>query len=191
MWAELDAQALHLRDTENRQHDLRVDRGGCHQLVLGARTDADALVAKLAQLPQALVLPGDGGLLGILPVRENIALALRYHGQEFEGCEDMLEEAFAMCGYSEDQIDDLAAELPIHLDPSERWLVGFVRALVMRPALLVAADAFAHLRSRAETEKVLSWAQLFRFYYPLRAMFFIDIDSHAVPTVPGCQPIHC
>jgi len=191
MWASLDAHALHLRDAQKREHELRFDRGGYHQLVLGQRQDADALVAKLAELPQALVLPGDGGLLGLLPVRENISLALRYHRQEFEGCETMIEEAFALCGYSDGRVDELAQELPIHLDPSERWLVGFVRALVLRPALLIAADAFAHLRSRAETEKVLAWAQLFRFYYPLRALFFIDIDSHAVPAVPGCSPIHC
>lgn len=191
MWADLDLHRLRLRDAQNQEHELRIDRGGCHQLVLGERQEANDLVSRLAQLPHALVLPGDGGLLGIVPVHENIALALRYHGREFEGCETMIEEALAMCGYSGERATELAAELPIHLDPCERWLVGFVRALVLRPALLVAADAFAHLRTRLQTERVLAWARLFGFYYPLRAMFFIDIDSHAVPTVPGCSPIHC
>ena len=188
---EIDAESLRLDDAEGRQHRLRFDRGGCHQLVLPTREAVDDLVGKLAQLPLSLVLPGDGGLLGIVPVRENIALALRYHGQEFEGCETMMEDAFAWCGYSGEQVEELAAELPIHLEPTERWLVGFVRALALRPSLLVAADAFAHLRSRQETEQVVRWAQLFRFYYPLRALFFVDLDSHALPTLPGCVAIHC
>ena len=188
---QIEAQGLRLRDAQGQEHLLRFDRGGCHQLVLPQRQDVDALVCQLAALPQALVLPGDGGLLGIVPVRENIALALRYHGQEFAGCETMIEEALAMCGYSGERGEELAAELPIHLEPAERWLVGFVRALALRPALLVASNAFAHLRSRLETEQVLRWAQLLRFYYPLRALFFIDQDSHAVPALPGCVAIHC
>ncbi|HEX5392912.1 MAG TPA: hypothetical protein VFW68_06520 [Rhodocyclaceae bacterium] len=185
----LHDRTLHLTDAQHQRHVIALDAGGCHQLVLSKREDAKRLVSTLAQLRDALVLPSEGGLLGLLSIRDNLALGLRYQGRKHPANEALVADAFERCGYNAEKVARLADQQPVHLPRIECWLVGFVRALALEPALLVIDNAFVGLASREDADKVVRWSGLFTHYYPQRPLLFVDVDSHAVPVVDGCPRI--
>lgn len=185
----LHPRTLQLTDAQHQPHRIALDAGGCHQLVMAQGEEAKTLIRTLAQLPGALVLPGDGGLLGQLSVRDNFALGLRYQGRKHPANEALVDDAFERCGYGVEALAKLAAQLPIHLKRVECWLAGFIRALALEPALLVIDNAFVGLTSRDEADKVMRWSGLFHHYYPQQPLLFVDLDSHAVPAMGGCTRI--
>jgi hypothetical protein len=185
----LHDHALHLTDAQHQQHVIALNAGGCHQLVLSKREDAKRLISTLAQLPDALVLPSEGGLLGLTSIRDNLALGLRYQGRKHPANEALVADAFERCGYGSDAVARLANQQPVHLPRVECWLVGFVRALALEPALLAIDNAFVGLSSREDADKVVRWSALFHHYFPQRPLLFVDLDSHAVPAVAGCPRI--
>jgi hypothetical protein len=185
----LHDHALHLTDAQHQRHVIPLNEGGGHQLVLSKREDAKRLISSLAQLPDALVLPSEGGLLGLLSIRDNLALGLRYQGRKRIANEALVSDAFERCGYGSDAVARLANQQPVHLPRIDCWLVGFVRALALEPSLLVIDNAFVGLSSREDADKVVRWSALFNHYYPQRPLLFVDLDSHAVPAVAGCPRI--
>lgn len=182
-------RSLYLTDAQHQRHVIPLNEGGGHQLVLSKREDAKRLIGTLAQLPDALVLPSEGGLLGLLSIRDNLALGLRYQGRKRPANEALLEDAFQRCGYGAEKMAQLADQQPVHLPRVECWLIGFVRALALEPSLLVIDNAFVGLSSRDDADKVAHWSALFHHYYPQRPLLFVDMDSHAVPAVAGCPRI--
>lgn len=188
MPVELREQTIRIVDADHLEHVVALDCGGCSQIVAPDAAVRGALLEMLDSVPGSMRLTADGGMLGTLSVRENFALTLRYHGEEFEGCESMIEELFHQCGLSDAAMEELAAKLPIRISRIECWLAGFVRALVLCPTLLVFDDAFSGLTA-AETRQLVEWQSLFRAYFPFRPALFIDPDVHSLPLIPDCPRI--
>lgn len=169
---------------------LPLDRGGSYRVVAPDLAAIDAAMAALECVPGVSVLPASGGLLGAMTVSANLSLAL-CHGQEVDAAtlrewESRLELALDLCGVSAQRLRTLGRELPMHMDPMERWLVGLV-VRVMRPAELLVLDrAFAGL-SRRQAGSVMALVSVYQEFHPFRPVLFVDLDTHGLPAIDGCR----
>lgn len=169
---------------------LALDQGGCYRLVLPDLARIEAAVVALEAVPGVAVLPPEGGLLGAMAVSANLSLALRY-GREADAVtlrewEHELQLAFRLCGVGADRLRELGRELPMRLERTERWLVGFVLQLMRPSELLVLDRALAGL-SRRQADAVIALEAVYHQFHPFRPTLFVDLDAHGLPALPNCR----
>lgn len=191
--ASLEGRTLVLTDAA--QHvllTLPLDAGGRHRMVVPDPAMGQSVLDALEAIPGVAVLPADGGLLNDLTVADNLSLALRYglsaDAVTVKGWEHALEVALRACGLTEARIRTLGRELPMNLERSERWLVGFVRHLLRPGELLVLDRIFAGL-SRQQANAMMVVEAVHHAFYPLRPTLFVDLDAHELPALPDCRSL--
>jgi ABC-type lipopolysaccharide export system ATPase subunit len=161
-------------------------------MVVPDRAMIQSVLAALESITGVKVLPAEGGLLNDMSVADNLSLALRYgvaaNANTVKGWEHTLHRAFRDCGMSEARISTIGRELPMNLERSERWLVGFVRHLLRPGELLVLDCIFAGL-SRQQANALMAMEAVHHAFYPLRPTLFIDLDAHELPALPDCRSV--
>ncbi len=191
--ATLQGRTLVLTDAAQRVLlSVPLDAGGRHRMVVPERAMIRSVLAVLEAIPGVKVLPAEGGLLNDMTVADNLSLALRYgvvaDAATVKNWEHTLHRAFRDCGMSEARISTIGRELPMNLERSERWLVGFVRHLLRPGELLVLDRIFAGL-SRQQANAMMAMEAVHHVFHPLHPTLFIDLDAHELPALPDCRSL--
>jgi hypothetical protein len=188
--ATLQNRELVLTSENGQQYAVPLDQGGRHRIVAPDVKQLERLLQALEAVPGVFVLPADGGLLGAMTVSANLSLALRYgidvDDAALRDWEYALQQAFGLCGLSEDRIHSIGREQPMRMDRMERWLIGFVRYLLRPSELLVLDRIFAGL-SRRQAEAVIALESVYHEFHPFRPTLFVDLDTHGLPEIADCH----
>lgn len=187
-----DGRCLNLLRGDECRLSLPLDQGGRHRLVVGDNATARQVLAALEDCPDVGVLPGGGGLLGAMTVADNFILALRYGSDDDAGnlreLDRDLAVALGQCGLPAERIATLGRELPMNLERTDRWTLGFVRMLLRPPELLVIDRLFAGL-TRRQAEALIATEAIYHARHPFRPVLFMDLDSHELPALPDCRTL--
>ncbi len=168
---------LSLHGEEGTQALLQSGYSYC--LVVRSETQRAALLKAMGDQPGVVIVPHNGGLISNLRVWENIVLPVQYHGIEFAGnLEDNVTTLLGRCGVEgEDAISGLLLKLPDQLSLYEKRLVGFVRAMLMSPELVI-YDALNEGLSRKEFARIIKFDQIFRLYFPFRTSVLVSFEEY-------------
>jgi hypothetical protein len=161
---------------------------GCGRTYAVTVPDADVLEAEIDRLlamPGSEVCTHDGGLVCNVSVVENIALPAVYHGRGLDsfGLERDIAEAFSACGLNAEAAHALYYRRPGELTPFEQRLAGFIRALVMRPEVIVYARFLEGLTHEA-MERAAGLNQVFFDRSPRGTAIYLDVRGMLAHEVP-------
>lgn len=127
--------------------------------------------APLPAFPKTVRVDRDGGLMSHLNVQENLSLPLEYHALDIRHAAEDAALLFELCGEDRTDLPKLMESYPDTLSMYENRLVGFVRALLLEPEILVLDNVFDGLSTR-EKEKALQWESAFRLRFPFRVLLY-------------------
>lgn len=119
--------------------------------------------------PQVVRVGRDGGLMSHLSVWENLCLPLEYHVRDIRHIAQDASLLFALCGEDKANLPRLMERYPDALSTYEKRLVGFVRALLLEPEVLVLDDIYDGLSDK-EKEKASHWEKAFHLRFPFRVL---------------------
>lgn len=135
--------------------------------------------------PGTAIVANNGGLISNLRVWENVILPVQYHGIQVGGkLEESVISLFEKAGVRDEKnLSALLAKLPDQLSLFEKRLVGFVRAMLMAPEMMV-YDSLHEGLSRREMEKTARFDRIFRLYYPFRTSVLLSFEEYRDPAEP-------
>jgi len=145
--------------------------GGHYRIEADSASDVDGMLAQLPDFPKTVRVDRDGGLMSHLSVRKNLSLPLEYHLRDVRNVMADASLLFALCGEDKANLPGLMESYPDALSNYEKRLVGFVRALLLEPEVLVLDDVFDGL-SDSEKEKALLWKKVFCLRFPFRILLY-------------------
>ena len=168
---------LSLHGEEGTQALLQSGYSYC--LVVRSESQRAALLKNLGEQPGVFLVPHNGGLISNLRVWENIILPVQYHGVEVAGIlEENVAQLLGKCGMEdENAISELLMKLPDQLSLYEKRLVGFIRAMLMSPELII-YDAINEGLSRKELARVVKFDKVFRLYFPFRTSALVSFEEY-------------
>ncbi|GAB1232017.1 hypothetical protein UT4_04830 [Ferrigenium sp. UT4] len=153
--------------------------GFSYCLVVRSESQRAALLAHLCGQPHAVIVPHNGGLISNLSVWENIALPVQYHALALAGTlEENVCRLLLQCGLTDETtVSALLFSSPDQLSLLEKRLAGFVRAMLMRPELII-YDALNEGLSRKELARMAQFDRIFRLYFPLGTSVLVSFDEY-------------
>lgn len=165
--------------------------GYSYCLVVRSESQRAALLNALANQAGVVIVPHNGGLISNLRVWENIILPVQYHGIEVAGkLDDRVAQLLGQCGLADESaISELLLKLPDQLSLYEKRLVGFVRAMLMSPELII-FDALNEGISRKEMPLVLNFDKIFRLNFPFRTSVLVSFEEYRDTENPRHIMIH-
>jgi ABC-type transporter Mla maintaining outer membrane lipid asymmetry ATPase subunit MlaF len=168
---------LSLHGEENTQVQLKPGFSYC--LVVRSEIQRKDVLDALTGHPNYAIVDNYGGLISNLRVWENIALPAQYHGIEVGGkFEDALINLFDKCGLRDEKtLSAMLLKLPDQLSLYEKRLVGFVRAMLMAPDMMV-YDSIHEGLSPREMLKTARFDRVFRLYYPFRTSVLLSFEEY-------------
>jgi phospholipid/cholesterol/gamma-HCH transport system ATP-binding protein len=168
---------LSLHGEEGTQALLQSGYSYC--LVVRSESQRAELLNNLGEQAGAVIVPHNGGLISNLRVWENLVLPVQYHGIELAGTlEDSVVRLLGQCGLEDEiAISELLLKLPDQLSLYEKRLVGFVRAMLMGPELII-YDALNEGLSRKELARVVKFDKVFRLYFPFRTSVLVSFEEY-------------
>ncbi|MDO8991360.1 MAG: hypothetical protein Q7U91_17175 [Sideroxyarcus sp.] len=168
---------LSLHGEEGTQALLQTGYSYC--LVVRSESQRAALLKNLGEQPGVVIVPHNGGLVSNLRVWENIILPVQYHGIEVAGkLEDNVVQLLVQCGLEDEiAVSGLLLKLPDQLTLYEKRLVGFVRAMLMSPELII-YDSMNEGLSRKELARVVKFDKVFRLYFPFRTSALVSFEEY-------------
>lgn len=168
---------LSLHGEEGTQALLQSGYSYC--LVVRSESQRSALLENLGSQPGVVIIPHNGGLISNLRVWENVILPVQYHGIEVAGkLEDNVAQLLAHCGVGdEDAATELLSRLPDQLSLFEKRLVGFLRAMLMAPELII-FDSLNEGLSRKELARAAVFDRVFRLYFPFRTSVLVSFEEY-------------
>lgn len=180
---------LSLQGQDATQSLLRTGYSYC--IVVNSQTQRFDLLQGLAGQPGAAVVSEKGGLISNLRIWENILLPVQYHDVQISGGADAkIAQLFAQCGLGDpEQQTELLRKLPDQLTSYERRLVGFVRAMLVEPELLV-LDCIYEGLAKEDADKVGHFDRIFHLYFPFRTSVLISFEEHRDASNPRQRIIH-
>lgn len=143
--------------------------GGHYRVEAGSAADVAGMLAQLPAFPKTVRVGRDGGLLSHLSVWKNLSLPLEYHAQDVRHIAEDASLLFVLCGEDKADLPRLMESYPDDLSRYEKRLVGFVRALLLEPEVLV-LDDIADGLSDKEKEKAMQWEKAFSLRFPFRVL---------------------
>ncbi|MFZ3123278.1 MAG: ATP-binding cassette domain-containing protein [Thermodesulfovibrionales bacterium] len=118
------------------------------------------------------IVLNNGGLISNLKVWENIMLPLSYHSSlSHHDMDEKMISILGKIGYDDD-LTILPGPLPVY----KKRLVGFARAMLMEPDLIIYDSVFEGLSSDIRS-KVLETITAFQREKEGRASLFLDMDK--------------
>jgi len=180
---------LSLHGEEGTQALLQSGYSYC--LVVRSESQRSALLQNLGDQPGVVIVPHNGGLISNLRAWENIILPVQYHGIEVAGkIEDNVGQLLVQCGLEdENAVSDLLLKLPDQLSLYEKRLIGFVRAMLMSPELII-YDSMNEGLSRKELARVVKFDKVFRLYFPFRTSALVSFEEYSDKEDPKQLVIH-
>jgi ABC-type molybdate transport system ATPase subunit len=151
--------------------------GGHYQIEADPATGVDKLLAQLPAFPKTVRVDPDGGLMSHLSVAKNLSLPLEYHAQDIGHIAEDASLLFLLCGEDKAGLPRLMERYPDALSNYEKRLVGFVRALLLEPEVLVLDDVFDGL-SNSDKDKALQWENIFRLRFPFRVLYIVRTPNN-------------
>ncbi len=172
---------LSLHGEENAQVQLKSGNSYC--LIVRSDTQRNEVLAALSALPNSAIVASDGGLISNLRVWENLTLPVLYHDIRVGGkLEDNVVDLFQKSGVrAEKSLTALLLKLPDQLSLFEKRLVGFVRAMLMAPEVMV-YDSIHDGLSHREMEKTARFDRIFRLHFPFRTSVLLSYEEFRDPT---------
>jgi predicted ABC-type transport system involved in lysophospholipase L1 biosynthesis ATPase subunit len=180
---------LSLHGEESTQALLQSGYSYC--LVVRSESQRSALLKNLGDQPGVAIVPHNGGLISNLRVWENIVLPVQYHGIEVAGkLDDNVAQLLLQCGLEDEAaVSDLLLKLPDQLSLYEKRLVGFVRAMLLSPELII-YDSMIEGLSRKELARVVKFDKIFRLYFPFRTSVLVSFEEYKDKDDPRYLVIH-
>src|SRR5262245_28896686 len=128
-------------------------------------------------------VPGSGGLLAATSVLENIVLPAVYH-RRIAGAQlaTSVYEAFEACTMDRSQTDALCERPVSALSGFEQRLACLVRALLMRPAVLLCERIFEGLPPR-DAQRLTQFPGYYRRLVAQGAVVFLDVSGMTYPGI--------
>ncbi len=168
---------LSLHGEEGTQALLQAGYSYC--LVVRSESQRQALLKNLGDQSGVVIVPHNGGLISNLRIWENIILPVQYHGIEVAGeLEDNVGQLLSECGVEgPEAASGLLLKLPDQLSLYEKRLVGFVRAMLMSPELIIFDSTIEGL-SRKELARAVKFDSVFRLHYPFRTSVLVSFEEY-------------
>lgn len=168
---------LNLHGEESTQALLQSGYSYC--LIVRSESQRAALLENLGSQPGVIIVPHNGGLISNLQVWENIILPVQYHGIELAGTmEENVVSLLLQCGVADESaVSDLLLKHPEQLSLLEKRLVGFVRAMLMSPELII-YDTLNEGLSRKELVRMARFDRVFRLYFPFRTSVLVSFEEY-------------
>jgi ABC-type transporter Mla maintaining outer membrane lipid asymmetry ATPase subunit MlaF len=165
--------------------------GYSYCLVVRSESQRTALLETLGSQPGVVTVPHNGGLISNLRVWENIVLPVQYHGLELAGqLEGNVVSLLLQCGLeNEAAASEMLLKLPDQLSLYEKRLVGFVRAVLMSPELII-YDSMNEGLSRRELARIVKFDKVFRLYFPFRTSALVSFEEYKDKNDPKHVLIH-
>lgn len=153
--------------------------GYSYCLVVRSESQRAGLLKNLGEQAGVVIVPHNGGLISNLRVWENIVLPVQYHDLPVAGrLEDNVVQLLLQCGVEgEDAVSALLLKLPDQLSLFEKRMVGFVRAMLMAPELII-YDSMLEGLSRKEFARAVEFDKVFRLYFPFRTSVLVSFEEH-------------
>lgn len=126
--------------------------------------------ARAGTLPPVAFVPRDGGLFSNLNAWENIWTPVTYHRPEAGS--DLAWRVHVLLQRLDVDPPAIAARRPAELTPLERRLVAFVRAVSLRPELIVLESLFDDLDA-GESTRAARVFEVFRGFLPFRSLLAV------------------
>ena len=143
----------------------------------------EALLDGLLEVPGTQVVHGVGGMVSNINVLENIALPAIYFGlarsREFDS---RVIEAFGACGVDGARAEALCRMYPGELNPFDRRLAGFLRALLLQPDILVYYRFFEGLTG-VEMEQGIALDAVYRGRCPQGTSVYLSMSDLPTPQI--------
>jgi len=180
---------LSLHGEEDTQALLQ---SGCsYCLVVRSESQRAALLENLGAQYGVVIVPHNGGLISNLSVWENIMLPLQYHAIEVAGTpQDAVLHLLLQCGLADEAaVSGLLLKRTDNLSLLEKRTVGFVRAMLMRPELII-YDVLNEGLSRKELLRMAKFDRVFRLYFPFRTSALVSFDEYRDKDNPNYLVIH-
>jgi hypothetical protein len=141
---------------------------------------------RAASSGQVAIAFEDGGLLRSLDAWQNTLLPVAFHAaQELDVAAWRARGILAAFGH---RPEEFAGRWESSLSLYERRLLGFVKAMLLEPQLLVIDRLFEDLGFE-EQRAIARWLQLFRSRYPLRRMLYVGLTEAAPGLLAGFVPL--
>lgn len=150
--------------------------GGHYRIEADLAADVDEMLAQLPAFPKTVRVGHDGGLISHLSVMENLRLPLEYHAQNVSHAIEDAALLLTLCGEDEAHLPRLMRSYPDTLSIYENRLIGFIRALLLEPEVLVLDNIFGGLSTK-EKEKVLQWEKIFHLRFPFRILLYFGQEK--------------
>ena len=170
--------------------EVKLKSGYSYCLVVRSDAQRKAVLEALSAQPNTAIVANNGGLISNLRVWENLTLPVQYHGIQIGGIlEKNVIDLFEKSGVRDEQtLSSLLLKLPDQLSLYEKRLVGFVRAMLMAPEMMV-YDSLHEGLSRREMEKTSRFDRIFRLHYPFRTSVLLSFEEYRDPTEPRLMVI--
>lgn len=178
---------ISLYNPETGRHcELELERGLTYAIEARTATAVEDLLEQLLRHPGTQVADGVGGAISSINVLENIGLPVIFHCiAPPAGLEEEVLAVLADCGIEGARAETLCRKRPGELGPFETRLAGFVRGLLMRPAVLVFSRFFEGL-PRAEMAAAAALRAVYRMREP--AGTAVHLLLHDMPVLePDCD----
>lgn len=161
-------------------------RGHSYFATVQSESQRDRLLHQLSALQDAAVVACDGGLISNLTGWDNLSLPVSFHSlQVMGGLQQRARELFAGCGMADwPAVNALLGELPDEMSLYERRLVGFVRAMLVEPELMVYDTIYDNL-ARDDVKRVQRFDTLFHRYFPFRISVLLSFGEYGELAASG------
>jgi ABC-type transporter Mla maintaining outer membrane lipid asymmetry ATPase subunit MlaF len=165
---------------EDAPLDFTLGCGARYAILSVTPVHAKAILAQLPAAPTTVYVPPDGGLISNLRIGENVILPATYHtGLRPEQFQKSVATLFSTLGYDQGATSQLLAKLPADLSKFEKRLIGFARAAIQRPAVIVYESLWTGLSAR-EFEQVIAFDGILRADCPAAISIFL----HSGTSIP-------
>ena len=159
--------------------------GATYRLIVRDAASCERLIAEMLLNARTQVVPQSGGLMSSLSVLENVVLPSVYHGLVAKTqLAELVYREFDDCGVPRKEAEALCAKAVTDLTPFERRLTALVRALMMRPSLLVMERSFEGLSAQAMQE-VTRFPEHYRRSVPTGTVVMLDLAGMMCPEIPA------
>jgi ABC-type lipoprotein export system ATPase subunit len=178
----LEPIVLHCADGDP---PLRIVPASSQTYYVSARSveACNRLVHEALRHPEMQLVSRSGGLLSNLSVLENMVLPAVYHGRVARPeLANRIYQTFDACGLDRQQADALCERSAGEVEGFERLLVALLRALLMRPAVLVLERVFEGLTAE-DMKRVAQFPRHYRRVVAAGAVVFIDRAGMACPDI--------
>src|SRR4051812_22042889 len=157
--------------------------GATYRVVARDTAVSTRLIEDILLNPQAELLPQSGGLLSDLTVLENVVLPAVYHRRVARTqLAERVYSDFDACGMARADAEELCGRAVSPLTLFECRMVALVRALIMRPALLVIERAFEGLASQ-DMQEIARFPDYYHRSVPGGCVVMLDLAGMMCPKV--------